>query len=658
MIIFLLSKKMTTLPDLLSIMCFTWNAEGLRICETSSKKNADKKRKTFFGKKKSCIAPNFFFSISQYINSKKPDLVVMCTQEEDESDTYFHSEFLPHNLGDIDYEQVAREKLGKVGNVASGGKYPNRDPKGSAIRMSIYAREPILDKIFIVDEKSDTFALPPQDSALSICKQDKRKSGALVTYLEYRSNSATKIAFISAIIPSQDDLFDIKLNPNEYKDLNESTNNIFLFRMFDKFITQLVDAEKPNHIFLIGDLNYNIDLDGQTVADIIGYIDNGTFNQELEGSGEKLLYPRDGLVDALTKAPLIGFGEGVLGEGPRFAPTSSLKVDRAEECDVQGKVPKTCFNDQKIGWRDRILYKNVSIGGTKPANVVFCTSYYRIDTANMHKSTHAGVVGYFRITPQSNIDTDPYIYNSQIKDTRIVQEKLVENKIAELKKMMDPGYRKSLEDKKVIEDLKNKISVGMSKAVKKPDNVAIDGFVNFYRNLHDKIKIHPYPQANKEDVLIAILKDLDDEINTKSGTNRERLFDLRNRLSNLELDHQKIEVSKLKDRISYLINRTGKSPAVKAMLVDLLAELNITDYDTIQLTKEQQGMINDLKSELFAQMPKYTTINQISNNLIASWPEAPGSGTIKIKRGQIPPALPPKNPSLGTRIAGVFGNKT
>ena len=102
-----------------TIMCFTWNASGLRICETLSQDKADSSRKGFkLTKRADCVAPDFFLGIRDLIIQKQPTLVVMTTEDENNKDTYFHSELLPHEMSEHGYTLLKRDVLDNIGEAA------------------------------------------------------------------------------------------------------------------------------------------------------------------------------------------------------------------------------------------------------------------------------------------------------------------------------------------------------------------------------------------------------------------------------------------------------------------------------------------------------------------------------------------------------------
>ena len=70
------------MTDKFSIMIFSWNTSGLRLCETTNQDKANSARqgfKAFVTMKKPCVAPDFFEDIRTIISQEKNNLVVMST---------------------------------------------------------------------------------------------------------------------------------------------------------------------------------------------------------------------------------------------------------------------------------------------------------------------------------------------------------------------------------------------------------------------------------------------------------------------------------------------------------------------------------------------------------------------------------------------------
>jgi len=376
-------------------MCFSWNADGLRLCETLSQSEANDNRsgvKGILSFKKPCVVPNFMSEMQTKIDQKKPGLVVIVTENEDANGTYFHSNLLPFLMKDINYGFLIRNKLEGIGEVASGyiqQGIPTGVPSGSAVRISIFARNDMVN-MFYSDYQHEEITF----------KQKGKLVGSTVVYLNHINYG--KFAFIALDIPSGINYMRIgtDLSYNQYRAATKAANTLCLINVLNKFIDSLDDASKPKFVFLLGDFNYDVNVPGKNNADILYSIVSDPTVQKL-----KDLQNYDELKKAKTDIPLIDFKEGVNDEGPVFLPTWKLSRERTDSCvpSQNNKIGIDCFGkrDEQLkgfGWHDRILFKNIAGNERSGSNyMIRCDSYDRVDMGNMHKSTHAGVIGFYSI---------------------------------------------------------------------------------------------------------------------------------------------------------------------------------------------------------------------------------------------------------------------
>jgi hypothetical protein len=384
-----------------TIMCFSWNAGGLKLCETMSQSKADDSRtgfKAFISMKRPCLAPDFFEEIRNTIDLRRPSLVVMTTQDEDSKDTYFHSDLLPTLMPEIGYSLLKRDKLNKVGEVASG-LIPQRVktgiPSGSALRISIYANYTVIQGLR-VEEKILTKFFSNNGQVETTCDQGDRISGAIASYVWHEDYG--KFAFIATHLPSGASTLKIgnDLDYASYRAASKSSNTLCLLKIYNQFVSSLPIESRPDHIFLLGDLNYDIVIPGKNHAEILSALSANITVAKL-----KDLQQYDELKKSLDEVPLVGFKEGVSSEGPLFVPTWRLARGRPDSCNLGKEITRmdvSCFGGSNdplggIGWHDRILYKELMTSNY----MAHCTDYNRIDVRNMHASTHAGVTAFFEM---------------------------------------------------------------------------------------------------------------------------------------------------------------------------------------------------------------------------------------------------------------------
>lgn len=363
------------------IMCFSWNASGLRLCETMSQSAADKARKgfkAFVTLKQPCVAPDFFDNLRNDISTKQPALVVMSTEDEDKSDTYFHAELLPNVMKDINYSLLKREQQYGIGEVAAGFTYqnvPSGKPSGSALRMSIYARNDFIKSF---------------KSSISTTTCRNKATGAVICTVTHPIYGS--FAFIATSFPNNADLLKSdNINYITYRSAMVPANNLCLISILSKI--------NADHIIILGDLGYDIVVPGKSYNEVIREL-----TADISANGLRKFREYDELTQQIKSGGLsYNFKEGIGGEGPLFVPTYRLARNRTEKCvpdDKTTKLETSCFENPSgqfggIGWHDRILYKE----NLTSNYILNCVSYNRMDILNMHKSTHAGVIGYFEMNP-------------------------------------------------------------------------------------------------------------------------------------------------------------------------------------------------------------------------------------------------------------------
>jgi len=380
-------------------MCFTWNAAGLRLCETMSQDKADLDRegfKAFITRKQECVAPDFFEDIRSMINIRKPSIVVMTTQDEDVKYTYFHSELLPSSMPEIGYALLKRDKLKNVGEAASGvvpQKLATGKPSGSALRMSIYANYNIIRELRSEERYINKLF---SKKSHATCDQGDRKSGAIVSYVWHEKYG--KFAFIAVDLPSGITSLKVgkDLDYNSYRAASKSSNNLCLLKIYNQFVSSLSSESRPDHIFLLGDMNYDIVVPGKKNIELTLEL-----SANITAAKLKDLQRYDELRRSMEDVPLRGFKEGVSSEGPLFMPTWRLARGRPDSCSPRRdatKIDNICFGQPNdalggVGWHDRILYKEMMTSNY----MSHCIDYNRLDVRNMHESTHAGVTAFFEM---------------------------------------------------------------------------------------------------------------------------------------------------------------------------------------------------------------------------------------------------------------------
>lgn len=356
------------------ILAFSWNAEGLRICETANQATADKKRKGFFHKLiglNKCLVPDFFEEIKKSIQAENPVIVAISTEEEANNETYFHSDYLPVEMKDLGYIQYYREKLKSVGmySISSSKKnldFPTGNPGKTALRFSVYVRSDVFDGF---EERRN--GVEKIFTATQIYDPGTR-SGALACYLQHEDLGV--FCFVAAHHPNRH-LFVTESSMADYQRTRGASvirQNGFVQTIINEFYENEVKhgMEKPDYFFLLGDLGYNVSTENLKHSLDLTTLRN---EDELKLSGRTFS---------------IALSEGEGGRGPQFAPTWALRRGRKLECNE-----KKCYEGLIVGWRDRILYHR---NEEAPLDLN-CVRYSKISSKTIDRTRHNAVMGIFDV---------------------------------------------------------------------------------------------------------------------------------------------------------------------------------------------------------------------------------------------------------------------
>lgn len=367
----------------------SWNAGGLRICETLSREAADKARGGVRGfLKKPCATANFLAEghLRDLLSSGSRDVVIMATQGEASSDTYFHSTLLPQVMGDNGYTLLVRDRLKAVGEADSGLRLQTETgtPSGGALRTSVYVR----DSGFTVISGRN-----------ARCSDSGRASGVLATYFEHPTFG--RFAYLNVHLPSGAARLQVSrgLDFGTYRAATKAANTLCLVNAVRRCVQELPDDERPDHVIMGGDYGCVIDINGKSASEIAQLVARDASPRAMA----KLSKDHDELHSILSIPVFKGVQEGVDNAGPDFAPTWQLKRGRDEGCmSGTGKNLARCFQmpgaDQHsaIGWPDRILYQNLN----RSVFSMKCDEYERFDAGNTRFSNHAAVLATFTVSTE------------------------------------------------------------------------------------------------------------------------------------------------------------------------------------------------------------------------------------------------------------------
>ena len=201
------------------ILCFCWNADQQTLCEKYYEKDLSKVEKSFFRftKRQDCYNPFFFEHIKSEIVEQNPNIVTIVTEEEPDEETYFHSDFLPEEMGKLQYKLLIRDKTLTYYN---------------ALRISIYIKtnENNIRNIDLLPESTSG-----RNKNVFRCIPNEPSPEALCLYVEANSK---KIAFIA-----------ITILPDYYGWHNDTPI------CFDKIEEKFIENKGLNYAFMLGDFS-------------------------------------------------------------------------------------------------------------------------------------------------------------------------------------------------------------------------------------------------------------------------------------------------------------------------------------------------------------------------------------------------------------------
>lgn len=370
--------------DKLRVMNFFWNAEELRVCETSSQKEADKSRSSswFINRRKPCSAPDFMENIRGYLD-KFPDSdensidIISISTVEKTSESYLHTEYLEPAMNELGYSLF---KYYYTNNIGDGS---------NSIRLSIFMKEILVDSFAL--ESNTRFYFFGNDGSFDFkCKREGRNSGFIAVNIGHPYYGV--VSFVVVSLPDHKSV-EMEMTYKLYKTYIKNINNLCLYEMTEKIIKEISNEFKTLHLFIMGDFNYVIDTDEELLTAIKNDMSNSLIKNFI--SRDQLAEIKDVIFNGEMK-------EGVNDEGPAFVPTWALKKGRGRDCqvgdtlsdqNVKSLKPK-CYSDvQKIGWKSRMLYNS----SEDSAYVINCIHYNSFDVGKIRDSPNSALIGIYDI---------------------------------------------------------------------------------------------------------------------------------------------------------------------------------------------------------------------------------------------------------------------
>lgn len=332
------------------ILCFNWNTNQIPLCENYLDNKTEAlvtRSRGTFSKTTPCYNPLFFEEIEKEIvrYSSSLQMLVFLTEGDLENGTWFHSDFLPDKLANLNIQlppgQISKQNILKF-RLLSRDKYfgQSYNKVNTVMRMSIYVS--FNDKDTKVIELSKGYLF--NDNNLSC--NSTNKIDVNIQYVEnvkiltlYVQSSMGKIAFIGI----------------QYIENTPDQERICIKQLENKF----VNNKGLNHVFIMGDFSNNPGFSNGKSYDFIKISDQlvDEYREESRPTG---------YVDYRDKNSDIDYNPSYVDE------------DRGI-----------------IGYHDRIVNKSI----IPPTNQIKCIEYKLIKGFPINKTIphHFGVLGIYEV---------------------------------------------------------------------------------------------------------------------------------------------------------------------------------------------------------------------------------------------------------------------
>lgn len=405
------------------VLCFNWNTDKIPLCEkyfTNEKGQVrtDKINKPWYKLKRgeSCYNPLFFNIIKEKIIQHNPKIVVISTEDDLESGTYFHSHFLIQNMHyGIKYDKINRNpnpKTNPEGNISY--RLLIRD-KYDGLRTSIYVKD--TDNTSKVAQLNKGLIF--NNNVYDCAKNNGQTPRALALYV---STNFGKFAFINVQVPHE---YDRDSNVDDANDniITSSTYNrdICLQSLEDEFIK----GKNVDYVFLMGDFSntYVIKFSEEVTDDILLgirdksipkgnwdsftardllYGDSGEQEDILSSSGNETTYSDEDVISSDSiysdEDMRSKYSESDDFNVPTYSPQYRNRFRTARE--IYNDLLSAGNNDlqrqltYRMGYHNRIFYRIKNLDKS-----LVCKEYDTIYGLPMltRGATHLGVLGVYEI---------------------------------------------------------------------------------------------------------------------------------------------------------------------------------------------------------------------------------------------------------------------
>lgn len=302
-----------------NIVCFSWNAGGLKFCKTQTPRGSFSE---FFSQK--CLSPDFLNEVVETIDNNTR-FAVFSTEDEDASNTYFHSNYLPTAMSTKGLVLYKGIKLAGVGDVTAGTAvekgffYDSKTifnpnsllsgddpglvksagmPKDGALRLSVYCRKEESE-----DLKEHKNSMEELDRKITVTSSQNIDNFAMGGAAISATMSGTPITFAAV---------SIGYNKAVGRELLEAKTQSFLATFGNKINTTFGDYNAI--VFLMGDFATNV---------------QNNINDRLEAMQTN---DKQAVATILANTSFQDLQEGVDGAGHTFPPTWHRRRGKGTAC--------------------------------------------------------------------------------------------------------------------------------------------------------------------------------------------------------------------------------------------------------------------------------------------------------------------------------------
>jgi hypothetical protein len=336
------------------ILCFTWNTDKTPLCNEDYLGPMDEHERKKFLSTDKCFNPLFFRNIEEQIISHNPFIVAISCEGDLEKGTFFHYEFLPKKMKNLNYFLLENDKVNNIGDAG----------QNESMRLSIYLRNDIMDVGLVHINKSLlSYNETAECNKSHFLRHDKKQKSMISktkAIAKYVMTNAGVIAFTSIQIPDG-------TSP-------ENANTCI-----KKIKNDLLKSGKISYVFLMGDFSYP-----NTYDDNNEFIYDADFNEDplavkYNFKYNSLSYYEEGsYIIPNYKLKSIGISQ---------RQNYNINEDKYEN-DING-------NNGKITWHDRIYYKTNDL----TSYTIKCNDYLTVMGFPMlhGNSHHLGVLGVYEL---------------------------------------------------------------------------------------------------------------------------------------------------------------------------------------------------------------------------------------------------------------------